>query len=889
VTHATKVNEPAREILDNMNDGIIDYVLGKQGVARDSAEIPTTDVLWSALDSAGYEPSAASSVTVEYDAAAIAAAAAAAAAAEESGAKASHQQWYERVVKSAATIGCASWLRAALLAEDVVDRKKWVANPLRRLLAPARGQTLVLSATQGQVTSLKVYSSATKLALDEASVTFDAQPLSAESASIPVVVTIIDRPPAEDGVEQDAVTLSLRMRFNPLTPAMPLQWSQKEMSDDLREFYRALWSLDPSAFDDTADESVRRGTCALSKAKVAALNGAVGQPTSAYAAVAVNAEAEAIKSQWVTTDAAITIAWKPMMECLLMQGVGGNLLDLVHLSNSYEWLFSESADRFPIGFEEEIAIAAEIVELTTSATGKTIAIKSTLARDGVAFFVVLGRFFIRGDLGTEVGQRKFKKDDVALTVNLPNVIEAEVLRAKPWLSLVEGGAEKLGADATVRFSLACTEWPAEDGTLTIEVRGDVDVLERNAEGYITPTKVGSVAFSQDAMVSNPVVAYVERLRVASFAALDTQGKNSHRLFETEDETATTLFGDDGYNMLAAPYESTAPTDTVVYSTASSDLNPIHRSRYMAELAGLPRCIVHGMWTFATSRRVVEVNLCGGDQRNLRHFSASFQAMVMPGERLWTQLRHIGFRRGRKVVEVTTSNAKGITVLTGRAEVEPGTTAYVFTGQGSAAKGMGMDLYESSPAAKELWDNADAHLQKTYGWSILDIVRRNPSSLTIYFGGKRGQAVRENFLALVCKDPETGEIVPLIPEITEASDSYSFHSPDGLLFATQFTQPALVLLEQSYFVDMVSRDMMSSHYMFAGHSLGEYAALAAAADVIPPLALLDLVFLRGLTMQRAVSRDAKGRSDFGMVAASPNRVGVSVLYLPLHFTRIMLTI
>ena len=147
--------------------------------------------------------------------------------------------------------------------------------------------------------------------------------------------------------------------------------------------------------------------------------------------------------------------------CVIVQGVGGNLLDLVHLSNSYKWLLSESADRFPIGFEEEIQIAAEIVELTTSATGKTIAIKSTLARDGADFFVVLGRFFIRGDLGTDEGQRKFKKDNVTLTVNLPNVIEAEVLCAKPWLSLVEGGADKLGANATVRFSLVCTEWPGE--------------------------------------------------------------------------------------------------------------------------------------------------------------------------------------------------------------------------------------------------------------------------------------------------------------------------------------------------------------------------------------------------------------------------------------------
>jgi hypothetical protein len=37
-------------------------------------------------------------------------------------------------------------------------------------------------------------------------------------------------------------------------------------------------------------------------------------------------------------------------------------------------------------------------------------------------------------------------------------------------------------------------------------------------------------------------------------------------------------------------------------------------------------------------------------------------------------------------------------------------------------------------------------------------------------------------------------------------------------------------------------------------------------------VVELVFLRGMTMQSAVPRDAKGRSSFGMVAANPMRVG-----------------
>jgi fatty acid synthase subunit alpha len=48
-------------------------------------------------------------------------------------------------------------------------------------------------------------------------------------------------------------------------------------------------------------------------------------------------------------------------------------------------------------------------------------------------------------------------------------------------------------------------------------------------------------------------------------------------------------------------------------------------------------------------------------------------------------------------------------LEGTAEVAQPTTVYAFTGQGSQEQGMGMDLYNSSPAARAVWGSADAHL------------------------------------------------------------------------------------------------------------------------------------------------------------------------------------
>jgi fatty acid synthase subunit beta len=80
--------------------------------------------------------------------------------------------------------------------------------------------------------------------------------------------------------------------------------------------------------------------------------------------------------------------------------------------------------------------------------------------------------------------------------------------------------------------------------------------------------------------------------------------------------------------------------------------------------------------------------------------------------------------GRKIIKIEVSNKETEDkVLLGEAEVEQPTTSYVFTGQGSQEQGMGMDLYNSSPVAKEVWDRADKHFMDNYGTSV-SLVRRN---------------------------------------------------------------------------------------------------------------------------------------------------------------------
>ena len=112
---------------------------------------------------------------------------------------------------------------------------------------------------------------------------------------------------------------------------------------------------------------------------------------------------------------------------------------------------------------------------------------------------------------------------------------------------------------------------------------------------------------------------------------------------------------------------------------------------------------------------------------------------------------------------------------------------------------------------------------------------------------------------------------MFKEVTEDTTSYTYRSPTGLLSATQFTQPALTLMEKASFEDMRAKGLVQRDSSFAGHSLGEYSALAALADVMPIESLVSVVFYRGLTMQVAVERDEAGRSNYSMCAVNPSRI------------------
>nr|WP_328514933.1 polyketide synthase [Mycolicibacterium grossiae] len=278
---------------------------------------------------------------------------------------------------------------------------------------------------------------------------------------------------------------------------------------------------------------------------------------------------------------------------------------------------------------------------------------------------------------------------------------------------------------------------------------------------------------------------------------------------------------------------TAPTDMSAFAVVSGDHNPIHTDRAAALLAGLKSPIVHGMWLSAAAQHVVTAT----DGRatppaRLVGWTSRFLGMVLPGDEIEFRVDRVGIDRGAEIIDVT-AKVGGELVMAATAQLAAPKTVYAFPGQGIQHKGMGMEVRARSKAARKVWDTADRFTRDTLGFSVLHVVRDNPTSLI--------------------------------------ASGVHYHHPEGVLYLTQFTQVAMATVAAAQVAEMREQGAFVEGAIACGHSVGEYTALACVSGVYELEALLEVVFHRGSKMHDIVPRDEKGRSNYRLAAIRPSQI------------------
>ncbi|MFD6859647.1 fatty acid synthase subunit beta domain-containing protein [Rhodococcus sp. NPDC060090] len=394
------------------------------------------------------------------------------------------------------------------------------------------------------------------------------------------------------------------------------------------------------------------------------------------------------------------------------------------------------------------------------------------------------------------------------------------------LSVIEGMLDLVHLDHAIDVKNGLPTDPSILG-----VKAEIETVADTDLGRVVEVHVTISADSGDGSGDNTVATLIERFAI--------RGRNGNAELADPVRAGGSLSDD----VIETPRRRrrdaviTAPTDMSAFARVSGDHNPIHTSDNAALLAGLGSPIVHGMWLSAAAQQVVAAIEADAKLpvRRITAWTTRFLGMVRPGAKIDVRVDRIATDRGAEIVEVG-CRVDGDLVMVATGRIAAPKTIYAFPGQGIQRPGMGLDARARSKAAREIWERADKHTREALGFSILAVVRDNPTVLKA-----RGVTHKH---------------------------------PDGVLHLTQFTQVAMATLGVAQIAELREAGAFVEGSLLAGHSVGEYNALAAVAGVLPLEAVLEVVFQRGSAMHALVPRDEQGRSDYRMAAIRPSQFGLA---------------
>jgi fatty acid synthase subunit beta len=429
-----------------------------------------------------------------------------------------------------------------------------------------------------------------------------------------LVVTIHDVPPLTVGDTAPAPTsLVLKYSFHPDTPAAPLHATVEE-NELVKTYYRQLWfpnaagerkgPVTPRLSDRTFTHDTLIDSLEIEAFCTAIRNGDNGDNGGKGSNGGNNGGV--CHPPKTPLDYAIVVSWQSLIKSLFPEEVDGNILNLVHLSNSYTRLPGPLFEHVAIG-GATLRTTMNITNVSNGPTGKTVTVNGTIAvkegngddngDDNGAVLAVESSFFFRGAFTDHENSFTTTTHEASLDLSTHNTWH--LLRSKKWFRPLPTGSivtesKHSGGGAAL----------AEEGTVLGIQPSEIVRVRVTHRLTATGSQTTGTIYRLDASKrSEQIVALVARESSGTRESSGASGAASacpvvsflQRQGVEATKSGSTVMQNGGYNMLPRPDAMAAPVDNVPYASASRDLNPIHRHPYIADLAGLPTTIVHGMW------------------------------------------------------------------------------------------------------------------------------------------------------------------------------------------------------------------------------------------------------------------------------------------------------